>query len=748
MNAKCHHLFIIRIMADCDAERVSPMTDDAGSRVNDPRRPTRVPSIKIEPPCDIDDFNNTSLSICTTSSNEATTNYNALSPSMSPNLRAMVNLKNQPGNYKKTLTARFLQQGYSEDDGYYRSDTDTDIMVQPDEKRSKSLDRGLEYDPNELQQPLDLSTSICKPNNTIRSKFEARARKMHRRHRAESEENLTHLLHINSAEHLLAMQRLSHSDMQLDRIQQAQLSHQSTPSGSLTESDNVPSSGESHDRSPSSLSSSQSGKGFMSLPPISMMYKGNSSSSTDGSLDMDRGSPFNFLPASSLPVNSAMGTNPFGHLTEGAGTGIGPLPGMNLGNFNMAAFLEWHQMQSHLNQALVNQCFICKQTFPGLDNMAKHVAKHLPTEVKTDNNNRVHVCKVCNRSFSRSDMLTRHMRLHTGLKPYECKECGQVFSRSDHLNTHKRTHTGEKPYQCPQCPYAACRRDMITRHMRIHTTKDATKKRRRLGMLYCKDSVSGSSVESTDSTPSRGGSFSGNSFDSSFEAGDVRWPARHLLDPSDLMRSQAARNNWASNSIDSADYSRNRNGAWSSMTSADSTESDTLPHGISFDGDYHSGQSKVTMSSSSAAVFSMPTTQMVTAERSVPVFGMKNRRPGLVRQDASLDHDTNKLPAEAPPTNSTLPFNDYKTKLAYRNSNEGSKSMDCTDDTDMASLDKDSVGTADSPRTVESPVPTTNEAFSVSASVQQRLTATYLPKQASLSDELNLQKCALNDNSQ
>jgi len=91
----------------------------------------------------------------------------------------------------------------------------------------------------------------------------------------------------------------------------------------------------------------------------------------------------------------------------------------------------------------------------------------------TSGGGKVHRCAVCRRTFSRSDMLERHARLHTGVRPYACRLCTQVFSRSDHLTTHLRTHTGEKPYACPRCTYTASRRDMVTRHLRVHQSTPA-----------------------------------------------------------------------------------------------------------------------------------------------------------------------------------------------------------------------------------------------------------------------------------
>lgn len=62
-------------------------------------------------------------------------------------------------------------------------------------------------------------------------------------------------------------------------------------------------------------------------------------------------------------------------------------------------------------------CQHCGQSFSLYDRLAKHIAsRHRDRSSSVESPLKTHKCTVCHKAFGRSDMLTRHMRLHTGIK--------------------------------------------------------------------------------------------------------------------------------------------------------------------------------------------------------------------------------------------------------------------------------------------------------------------------------------------
>ncbi|XP_028908899.1 zinc finger protein 236 isoform X2 [Ornithorhynchus anatinus] len=78
-------------------------------------------------------------------------------------------------------------------------------------------------------------------------------------------------------------------------------------------------------------------------------------------------------------------------------------------------------------------------------------------------------CTYCPKSFKKPSDLVRHVRIHTGEKPYKCEECGKSFTVKSTLDCHVKTHTGQKLFSCHVCSNSFSTKGSLKVHMRLHT---------------------------------------------------------------------------------------------------------------------------------------------------------------------------------------------------------------------------------------------------------------------------------------
>ncbi len=79
-----------------------------------------------------------------------------------------------------------------------------------------------------------------------------------------------------------------------------------------------------------------------------------------------------------------------------------------------------------------------------------------------------HICTICKKTFTTAFLLVRHMRTHTGERPYKCYHCEKAFSTTSARDVHNRIHTGEKPFKCGFCAKSFGDASNFAKHQRTH----------------------------------------------------------------------------------------------------------------------------------------------------------------------------------------------------------------------------------------------------------------------------------------
>jgi hypothetical protein len=104
-------------------------------------------------------------------------------------------------------------------------------------------------------------------------------------------------------------------------------------------------------------------------------------------------------------------------------------------------------------------CEVCEETFQSFDEFHEHGVKI----------HRRFICSYCGKVFTSRPNRERHIRYHTGEKPYKCELCLATFLRGDDLKYHRTTkHADIKPFTCGACQTSFSLPKDLEKHLKLY----------------------------------------------------------------------------------------------------------------------------------------------------------------------------------------------------------------------------------------------------------------------------------------